>query len=94
MAWAEVSDLEERKVNLDRELFDADDRLLGGSYDEQEVKRLKHEIHVIDKRLLSLESDANVAAMRAQEKKIRILWKREEVHQDLMELSRNEPLSH
>ena len=92
VAWAKVCDLEERKVKLDRQLFDADDRLLGNSYDEQEVKRLKHEIHAIDEELLSLESDANVAAMRAQEKKKRMLLKREKIHQDLMELSRNEPL--
>jgi len=91
VAWAKVCDLEERKVKLDRQLFDADDRLLGDSYDEQEVKRLKHEIHMIDEELLSLETDTNVAAMRAQEKKKRMLLKREKMHQDLMELSRNEP---
>ena len=86
-----MCDLEKRKVKLDRQLFDADDRLLGDSYHEQEVKRLKHEIHVIDEELLSLESDANVAAWRAQEKKKRVLLKREKIHQDLIELSRNEP---
>jgi hypothetical protein len=91
VAWAKVCDLEERKVKLDRQLFDADDRLLGDSYDEQEVKRLKHETHAMDEELLSLESDANVAAMRAQEKKKCMLLKREKIHQDLMELSRNEP---
>jgi hypothetical protein len=91
VAWAKVCDLEERKVKLDRQLFDADDRLLGDSYDEQEVKRLRHEIHTVDEELLSLETDANVAAMRAQEKKKRMLLKRENMHQELMELSRNEP---
>jgi len=65
--------------------------LLSDSYDEQEVKRLKHEIHMIDEELLSLETDTNVTAMRAQEKKKHMLLKREKMHQDLMKLSRNEP---
>lgn len=43
--WAKVCELEERKVRLDHQLFDTDDRLLGDLYNEQEVKRLKHEIH-------------------------------------------------
>ena len=91
VAWAKVCDLKERKVELDSQLFDADDRLLGDSYDEQEVKRLKHEIHVINEELLSLEPDASVAAMRAQEKKKSVLLKRKKIHQDLIELSRNQP---
>ena len=65
--------------------------MLGDSYDEQEVKRLKSEIHMIDKELLSLESDANVAAVRAQEKKRSVLLKREKIDQDLIKLSRNQP---
>lgn len=51
----------------------------------------KFEIHAIDNELASLESDVNVAAMRAQEEKKALLLKREQTHQDLMELSRNEP---
>ncbi len=91
VAWAKVCDLEERKMKLDRQLSYADDRLLDDSYDEQEVKRLKYEIHAIDEELLCLASDAHVAAMRAQEKKKRMLLKKKKIHQDLMELSRNEP---
>ncbi|OCK92305.1 uncharacterized protein K441DRAFT_663576 [Cenococcum geophilum 1.58] len=91
VAWAKVCQLEERKAKLDLELFDADDRLQCDSYDEQEVKRLKHEIHVIDEQLLCLESDADLAKMRAQEKMKRILLKRNKTHHSLMELTRNEP---
>jgi hypothetical protein len=91
VAWAKVCGLEDRKVKLGLQLFNADDRWLGDSYDEQEVNRLKHEIRAIDEELLSLESDSNVATMRAQEKKKRMLLKREKIHQDLMELSENEP---
>lgn len=40
LAWAKVCDLEERRAELNLQLFEADDRLLGGSYDEQEVIRL------------------------------------------------------
>lgn len=33
VAWSKVCDLEEKKVELGRQLFNADDRRLGGSYD-------------------------------------------------------------
>ncbi|KKP05347.1 ankyrin repeat protein [Trichoderma harzianum] len=89
--WASVCRLEEMNIDLDRQLFSADDRLLGDSYDEQEVKRLKRKIHVIDKQLSRLESDAFVATMRAQQKKERKLLKKEQTHWDLMGLSENEP---
>jgi cell fate regulator YaaT (PSP1 superfamily) len=48
-------------------------------------------IHGIDEELLSLESDANVITMRAQERKRRALLKKQEKHQELMELSKSEP---
>lgn len=89
--WAKVCDLEETKINLDRQLFNADDQLLGDSYDEQEINRLKCEIRVIDEELSSLESDTFVVTMRAQQKKESKLSKKEKTHQDLMELSGNEP---
>ncbi|KAL6786863.1 hypothetical protein J3E68DRAFT_440947 [Trichoderma sp. SZMC 28012] len=89
--WSIVCRLEEMKIDLDRQLFSADDQLLGEAYDEQEVKRLKRKIHVIDKQLSRLESDTFVATMRAQQKKQRKLLKKEQTHWDLMELSGNEP---
>lgn len=46
---------------------------------------------MIDEKLSSLESDANVVAMRAQEENKHMLLKRKKIHQDLIELSRNEP---
>ncbi|KAJ4858421.1 ankyrin repeats (3 copies) domain-containing protein [Trichoderma breve] len=91
IVWAKVCDLEERKTNLDRQLFSADDRLLGESYDEQEVNKLKRKIHTTDEELSSLESDTFVTTMRAQQKKERKLSKKEKTHRDLMKLSRNEP---
>ncbi|KAL7784521.1 hypothetical protein V8C43DRAFT_166666 [Trichoderma afarasin] len=91
IAWARVCDLEEKKIDLDRQLFNADDLLLGDSYDEQEVNRLKSEIRAIDEELSSLESDTFVAKMRSQQKKESKLSKKEKAHWDLMELSGNEP---
>ncbi|KAL7944143.1 DYW family of nucleic acid deaminases domain-containing protein [Trichoderma barbatum] len=91
IAWARVCDLEESKEELDRQLFNSDDRLLGEFYDEQEVKGLKSEIRVIDEELSTLESDAFVARMRTQQQKRCKLSKKEKMHQDLMELSENEP---
>ncbi|KAM6484457.1 hypothetical protein HDV62DRAFT_298969 [Trichoderma sp. SZMC 28011] len=89
--WAEVCHLEELKIDLDRKLFRVDDRLLGDSYDEQEVNRLKRKIHTIDEELSSLESDTFVAKMRAQQKEESKLSKKEKAHSDLRELSENEP---
>lgn len=91
VAWSKVCDLEETKVKLDCQLFSADDLLLGGSYSEQEVNRLKYEIHVIDEKLSLLESDVNVVAMRAQKENKNMFLKRKKVHQELIELSRNKP---
>lgn len=91
IVWAKVCELEETKINLDRQLFNADDLLLGDSYDEQEVNRLKREIRDIDEELSSLESDTFVATMRAQQKKERRLLKKVQTHWDLMGLSENEP---
>ncbi|KAL6823022.1 hypothetical protein J3E69DRAFT_305131 [Trichoderma sp. SZMC 28015] len=89
--WYSVCRLEEMKIDLDRQLFGADDQLLGESYNEQEVKRLKRKICVIDKQLSRLESDTFVATMRTQQKKERKLLKKEQTHWDLMGLSENEP---
>ncbi|QYT00594.1 Ankyrin repeat protein [Trichoderma simmonsii] len=91
IVWANLCALEEKKINLDRQLFRVDDRLLGDSYDEQEVKRLKRKIRAIDEELSSLESDTFVAKMRAQQKEESKLSKKEKTHRDLMELSGNEP---
>lgn len=65
VARSKVCDLEETKVKLGCQLFNVDDRLLGNSYDEEEVNSLKHEIHAIHEELLSLESDVNVTVMRS-----------------------------
>jgi len=90
-AWAKVCDLEERKVELNRRLFDADDQLLDDCYDAGKVKKLKHQIDAVDEQLSNLESNVNVAAMRTKEKELGMLSKKYETHQDLMELSRYEP---
>ncbi|KAI1139099.1 hypothetical protein F5Y05DRAFT_338702 [Hypoxylon sp. FL0543] len=91
IAWAEVRDLEERRDKLDRQLFNADDRQPGDAYDEQEVERLKQEIDTLNEKLLSLELDSDVAAMRAREKEKAMLLRKAERHQNLMELSEHEP---
>ncbi|KAL8832503.1 MAG: hypothetical protein Q9191_000230 [Dirinaria sp. TL-2023a] len=90
-AWAKVCDLGDRRAELNLQLFEADDRLLDEYYDEQEVKRLKQEIHAIDEELFRLRPNADVIRMRAQEKKKRMLLKREKTQEDLIKLSSNEP---
>lgn len=91
VAWARACDLEDSKQNLNLQLFEADDRLLGDSYDEREVARLKREIGAIDTELSSLQSDFYVAEMRSQGNTLRMLLEEEKTHRDLMELSKNEP---
>lgn len=90
-ACKKVHDLEEEKEALGRELFEADDRLLEDAYDAREVKRLKEGIYVIEREISSLQIDVDVVAMRVQEKELGKLWKREEMHQNLMELVAHEP---
>jgi hypothetical protein len=90
-ACKKVHDLEEKKEALGRELFEADDRLLEDAYDAREVKRLKDRIHVIEREISNLEFDVEVVAMRAQEKELCKLWKRKEMHQNLMELVAHKP---
>lgn len=90
--WATVCDLEKEKGNLVRQLFDADDRLLGDSYDEQKVKSLERQILEIDGKVASLESDRNVITMREQQKRMSILLEREKLREDLTELSTTKSL--
>jgi hypothetical protein len=91
VAWAEVCDFEEKQAELRRQLLDTDDLSLGDSYDEQEVRRLKHEIDAIDEMVSTLELHAEVAVMRNQQNEECRLLKKMEVHEELIELSRNEP---
>ena len=93
-ACKKVHDLEEEKEALGRELFEADDRLLEDAYDAREVKRLKEGIYVIEREISSLQLDVDVVGMRVQEKELGKLWKREEMHQNLMELAAHEPSTH
>ncbi|KAI8939285.1 hypothetical protein NX059_005111 [Plenodomus lindquistii] len=88
-----MHELDEKKEALGRELFQADDRLLEDAYDAREVKKLKDGIHVIEREISSLEFDDDVAAMRTQEKELGKLWKRKEMHQNLMELVAHEPFA-
>jgi hypothetical protein len=89
--WAKVCSLEREKEERDLELFNADDSLLGDSYDKEKVAALKECIRAIDEQLSRLESNSSVAAMRVQEKMEQQLLERNQRHQNLMRLSENEP---
>lgn len=84
-------DLECERKALDHELFNADDRLLEDAYDAQEVQRLKNKIHAIEREISNLETDVDVATMRAQERKLDNLWRRYKMHEELRALSASEP---
>jgi hypothetical protein len=45
----------------------------------------------MEREILSLEVDVDVAATRAQEKEFGRLWKRDEIHRNLIELRAHEP---
>ncbi|RYO53879.1 hypothetical protein AA0116_g10960 [Alternaria tenuissima] len=84
-------DLECERKALDHELFNADDRLLEDAYDAQEVQRLKNKIHAIEREISNLETDVDVATMRAQERKLDNFWRRYKMHEELRALSAREP---
>lgn len=67
--------------------------MLEDAYDAREVKRLKDGIHEIEREISNLEFDVDVAAIRAQEKELGKLWKRKEMHQNLMKLVTHEPFA-
>ncbi|KAH8635751.1 ankyrin repeat protein [Alternaria alternata] len=84
-------DLECERKALDHELFNADDRLLEDAYDAQEVQRLKNKIHAIEREISNLETDVDVATMRAQERRLDNFWRRYKMHEELRALSASEP---
>lgn len=90
-AWGRVCALETSKETLNLELFDADDLLLGDDYDAQEVKRLKDDITAIDAELLNLYSNTTVARLKFSIKTKHTLLEQRKKHEDLRELSMNEP---
>ncbi|CAJ0544333.1 Ff.00g035640.m01.CDS01 [Fusarium sp. VM40] len=85
---AKVSDLESQKQKLERDLFGADDYLLGEEYDQEEVQDLKQKISEISKELSNLESDRDVTAIREKEKERMRMMARYRQHERLEELSR------
>ncbi|KAH6956206.1 hypothetical protein DER45DRAFT_614173 [Fusarium avenaceum] len=82
------SDLESQKQKLERDLFQADDYLLGEEYDQEEVQDLTQKISKISKELSNLESDKDVTAIREKEKERMRLMARYRQHERLEELSR------
>ncbi|QKX62544.1 uncharacterized protein TRUGW13939_09705 [Talaromyces rugulosus] len=64
--------LEQEKRELENELFDKDDRLLGEEYDAELVERLKEKIKSLNKKCAPLENRSGVKAIRAREHQIRL----------------------
>ncbi|KAI0388518.1 DYW family of nucleic acid deaminases-domain-containing protein [Xylariaceae sp. FL0594] len=85
-SWANVCDLEKRKIALSDQLIVA-----RNLQQTEEVKRLKREIHAIIEELAAFESDPYVFEIRATKKELRILQERGNIHYQLMNLRRIEP---
>lgn len=89
---SKVLQLERKKKELEIELLDTRDVLLGWNVnrDSQEVQRLKRDISNINEKLALYEADSEMTTMRAQEKELKLLREKRKNHQRLISLSEHE----
>ncbi|KAI1817705.1 hypothetical protein GGS20DRAFT_599287 [Poronia punctata] len=85
-SWQNVCSLEESELELRDQLADA--RIIN---DVQEIKKLKPKIRTIIEELETLGLDPYVVEMKAKRKEIGMLRGRKKMHDELMDLSGNEP---
>ncbi|KAH8432440.1 uncharacterized protein LDX57_010076 [Aspergillus melleus] len=79
--------LQEQKEQLEYELFDKDDRLLGEEYDNELVKCLKTQIARLSEIIASLETRSEVERIRARERQIQVCKHEKAVHGRLNRIS-------
>ncbi|KAJ6105216.1 hypothetical protein N7523_010290 [Penicillium sp. IBT 18751x] len=87
----QIHQLQGDKKELERELWDKDDRLLGEEYDENLVQRLKFEVASIDEQIALLENRSEIQKLRGRECQIRLCEHKEELHGRLNRMSTKEP---
>lgn len=80
--------VEQEKRELELELFDKDDRLLGEEYDTELVGRLKHKIRSLNKECTSLENRSDVKVIRDRQRQIRLCEHNKNVHSRLNRISK------
>ncbi|KAL4765927.1 ankyrin repeat domain-containing protein [Aspergillus foveolatus] len=83
--------LRKDKKELDLQLFDKDDRLLGDEYDEGLVKQLKEKVATIDRKLVTLKGQREVVQLLKKEKEIQKCEDNWKIHERLNRLSDKAP---
>ncbi|CBF75199.1 hypothetical protein AN3871.2 [Aspergillus nidulans FGSC A4] len=83
--------LRKDKKELDLQLLDKDDRLLGNEYDEGLVKQLKEEVATIDRELVTLKGQREVVQLLRKEKEIQKCEDNWKLHERLNRLSERAP---
>ncbi|KAL3438892.1 DYW family of nucleic acid deaminases-domain-containing protein [Aspergillus tetrazonus] len=83
--------LRKDKKELDLQLFDEGDRLLGDEYDKGLVKQLKEEVATIDRELVTLKGQREVVQLLKKEKEIQKYEDNWKLHERLNRLSGRAP---
>ncbi|KAI1125305.1 hypothetical protein F5Y10DRAFT_284362 [Nemania abortiva] len=95
IAWARLSKLEEKKAKLEDEFdskhWDENNNWTSFPRDNPQLKRLEHEVREIDEERTILDSDVNLARIRAQQENIDTLLRKKNIHDDLIAMSKNQP---
>ncbi len=86
----QLYDLESRGKTLELELFNEDDCLRGGKYDEK-VKQLRVDVQNVKKQMSGLEPHAEVKHMRGLECQLRRLDRRKAMHQRVIDMAKIRP---
>jgi hypothetical protein len=82
---------EELLKDLELELFEADDRLLGDNYDEEKVQQLKSAIELTKREMAELELYAEVKDIRKLQYKLKQLEQKEALHEQLIDIANRPP---
>lgn len=88
---SQIDQLQDGRKELEKELWDKDDRLLGDEYDEALVQRLNMEVAVINGQIALLEKRPEVKRLRSRERQIERLEKEETLHKRLNRMSTKVP---
>ncbi|KAJ5789120.1 uncharacterized protein N7518_006131 [Penicillium psychrosexuale] len=86
-----IYQLQYDRKQLEFELFDKDDRLLGGEYNEALVQRLKREVSIVDDEIALLGTRPEIRKLKAREGQIRRWEDKKTLQRRLNRISTMEP---
>lgn len=87
----QLYELQDEKTRLERELFNADERLLEEEYDEELIEELKSRIGILNEQGIPLEARREVKRIRALQRQVRVYERKMAVHQRLNRISKLAP---